>query len=229
MDACAASFEHRTTLLEVAAPSPSFCNSSASWLLMHLAAAMLAAGPAQYPPRSSRSATSGSCIAKLHLRPGSSVSSSPSSGIAFSISSGLLAQLPLVVGVALHGQGQRLRAGPRCALIASCSWPYFTCSTISMTARSCLARRIASASPSSFSIAESRLLPSDLTSWHDLGGLLHQQLEAHQRQRLVQAVDDRADVQPGRGRPRQHGRVDRRLEQRRAGGRCPGCSGCCGS
>lgn len=48
----------------------------------------------------------------------------------------------------------------------------------------------------------------------ELAGLGHQRPEADQRQRLVKPADHRGDVDTGRGGPGQHGRVDRRLEQR---------------
>ena len=47
----------------------------------------------------------------------------------------------------------------------------------------------------------------------DLTGLCHQQLEADQGQRLVQAAHDRVDVKPLRSRPHEEGRVDRRVKQ----------------
>ncbi len=47
----------------------------------------------------------------------------------------------------------------------------------------------------------------------DLSGFLHEHLEAHQRQRLVEAVDDGAHIQPGRGRAGKQRWVDGRLKQ----------------
>ena len=48
----------------------------------------------------------------------------------------------------------------------------------------------------------------------DLGRFLHQKLEAHQWQGLIRPADDGTHIQPGCRCPRQHGRIDRRFEQR---------------
>ena len=130
----------------------------------------------------------------------------------------------------LHLDVLALAATARASASSTCRTCFFRMSrTASSSAVSFDARSDASA----FGVASLEHAQRHRAEAADLLGQPHRAVEQEPepvvRRRRVEARDHAAEIDAGGRRAHEQPGIDRRLEQRRAAGRCPGCSCSCGS